>query len=63
MYYERVQGSTGTERQGKVRKVFPVREKLGNFKILTKSQGFLGQLGKGQGKLYQKTKKKYMENI
>ena len=53
-----VQGSTGTERQGKVRKVFPVREKLRNFKILTKSQGILGQLRKGQGK----TKKNYLEN-
>ena len=55
MYYERVQGSTG--RQGKVREVFPIRKKLGNFKILTKSSGILGQSGNGQGRLYQKISK------
>ena len=45
---------------GKMREVFPVREKSGNFKILPKSQGILYESGKSQGKLDQKIKKKIL---
>ena len=54
---QRVPTHTGkTGKPGKMRKVFPVREKAGNIKILPKSQGILYGSGKSQGKLDQKKK-------
>ena len=56
----RVPTHTGkTGKPGKIREVFPVREKSGNFKILPKSQGILYESEKSQGKLDQKIKKKF----
>ena len=52
---------THTGKPGKMREVFPVRGKSGNFKILPKSQGILYQSGKSQGTLDQKIKKIFYE--
>ena len=42
LYLHSVSTHTGkTGKPGKMREVFPVREKSGNFKILPKSQGIL----------------------
>ena len=43
-----------TGKPGKMREVFPVREKSGNFRISPESQGIFYQSGKSQGKLDQK---------
>ena len=51
---------THTGKPGKMREVFPVREKSGNFKIIPKSQGILYESGKSQGNLDQKIKKKIL---
>ena len=45
---------THTGKPGKMREVFPVREKSGNFRISPESQGIFYQSGKSQGKLDQK---------
>ena len=42
---------TGTEKPGKMRQLFPVMEKSGNFKKMSKSQGILNESGKSQGKM------------
>ena len=57
--FSRVPTHTGkTGKPGKMREVFPVREKSGNFRISPESQGkvreFFYQSGKSQGKLDQK---------
>ena len=51
---------TGTGKlgkQGKMREVFPVREQSGNFKILIKSQGRVGEFWLSQGKVISENKK------
>ena len=51
----RVPTHTGkTGKPGKMREVFPVREKSGNFRISPESRGIFYQSGKSQGKLDQK---------
>ena len=50
---------TGTGKPGipgKMRQLFPVREKSGNFEKMSKSQGILNESGKSQGKLIHKLK-------
>ena len=47
-------GKTG--KPGKMREVFPVREKSGNFRISPESQGIFYQSGKSQGNFNQKKK-------
>ena len=48
---------TDTGKPGKMRQLFPVREKSGNFgKKSGKSQGILNESGKSQGKLIHKIK-------
>ena len=48
----RVPTRTGkTVKPGKMREVFPVREKSGNFKILPKSQGEVREFCMSQGKV------------
>ena len=42
---------TDTGKPGKMRQLFPVREKSGNFEKMSKSQGILNESGKSQGKL------------
>ena len=42
---------TDTGKPGKMRQLFPVREKSGNFENVSKSQGILNESGKSQGKL------------
>ena len=42
---------TDTGKPGKMRQLFPVREKSGNFEKTSKSQGILNESGKSQGKL------------
>ena len=44
--FDRVSTSTGKRHSGKIREVFPVKEKSGNFKFLPGSQGICGQSGK-----------------
>ena len=36
---------------GKMRQLFPIREKSGNFEKMSKSQGILNESGKSKGKL------------
>ena len=48
---------TRTGKPGKIREVFPVREKSGNFKIFSESQGKVREFCISQGKLDQKIKK------
>ena len=48
----RVPTGTGNPgKPGKMRQLFPVREKSGNFEKILKSQGILNESGKSQGKL------------
>ena len=48
----RVPTHTGkTGKPGKIREVFPVREKSGNFKILPESQGKVREFCMSQGKV------------
>ena len=47
---------TDTGKPGKMRQLFPVREKSGNFEKMSKSQGILNESGKSQGKLIHKLK-------
>ena len=48
----RVPSRTGkTGKPGKLREVFPVREKSGNFKMLLKSQGKVREFWSSQGKV------------
>ena len=51
---------TSTAKPEKMREVFPVREKSGNFKTLPESQGIFCQGGKSRGifQLYQKVSEK-----
>ena len=42
---------TDTGIPGKMRQLFPVREKSGNFEKMSKSQGILNESGKSRGKL------------
>ena len=42
---------TDTGKPGKMRQLFPVREKSGNFEKILKSQGILSESRKSQGKL------------
>ena len=42
---------TGTGKTGKMRKLFPVMEKSGNFEKMSKSRRILNKSGKSQGKL------------
>ena len=54
----RVPTRTGkTGKPGKMREIFPVREKSGNFKHLPESQGTVREFCMSQGKLDQKIKK------
>ena len=45
---------THTGKPGKMREVFPVREKSGNFRISPESQGKVREFSISQGKLDQK---------
>ena len=54
---------TRTGKPGKMREVFPVREKSGNFRISPESQGIFYQSGKSQGKLDQKIILFYGESL
>ena len=45
---------THTGKPGKMREVFPVREKSGNFRISPESQGEVREFSISQGKLDQK---------
>ena len=47
----RLRVPTDTGKPGKMRQLFPVREKSGNFEKILKSQGILSESGKSQGKL------------
>ena len=38
-----IQVPTGTGKPGKMRQLFPVREKSGNFEAMSKSQGILNE--------------------
>ena len=51
-HHNRVPTDTGKPgKPGKIRQLFPVREKSGNFEKIIKSQGILSESGKSQGKL------------